>query len=246
MSRPPGFCGQYGYRLGQTPPVHQCEYCLEDAEWSMELGQREWAQVYEDSAYNEDCIHMPQNRHELADLEQGLPRELRFQAVRPRSGGGTRPRGPSHLTLPHYVLCADDHAHRNPHTNLASPSWPAYRDRSESAEGSRRGTSHHDHHGTSYRGPSSSGSSQHGTSRYESSHNHGSSSSGMGMPAHSGRPNYNHDAPQYPTSRHTSERWGGSDDESDGDRDDLSSSSSVPWTRSQRPDMGERRGSGSW
>ncbi|MCJ1425151.1 hypothetical protein MMC29_003039 [Sticta canariensis] len=251
MYRGHGGSRQYGHSHGPvSPSPGHCDQCMEDADFSMELGQREWVRVYEDSAHDGSCIHMPENRHQLEALERQLPRELRLHADPP----GRRPRGPSHLTLSHHVLDADDRAHRDPYANEAPPSWPAYRDRSESAGESLRGTSHQDHHGTNHHGPSRHGPSRHGTSHYGSSHYgtsrhgsshaHGSSAGGIGLRPHSGRRNYDYDDPLDPVNRHMNERWGGSGDGSDSGRDDLSSSGSIPWTSSQVPDYLSSSGSG--
>ncbi|MCJ1465171.1 putative global transcription activator SNF2L2 [Pseudocyphellaria aurata] len=192
-----------------------CRYCLQDAEFSLDIGDTEYARLYEEDAYGGDCMHAGgSQRRNFAILQDQLPPALRLNA----DPSGRRPCGPSHLTLPHDYI--------DPRTGQLDgtdrpPAWPAYRhlydhlydqpnrvgqtyrnpgsraplQHRPSPQGpSPQGPSHHgpgqygpSRHGPSHLGPSHLGPSRQGPSHDGPSHTDGPLSGGAGIRSPGGR-----------------------------------------------------------
>lgn len=119
-----GYGHGHGHGHGPTR-TEACRYCLQDAEFSDELGHTTEAENYEFAATSGQCMHMPAY---LRQHEAYIPRGLRLHADPP----GRRPRGPSHLTAPYWDLDG---------VSVLPPAWPEYR--SEFLRQTQSGQAHH-------------------------------------------------------------------------------------------------------
>lgn len=139
---------QHGYYSGDFL-LKPCRYCVQDAEFSREIGDTDEANEYEQKANAGRCMHSPTSRWRILfrEWEALLPRTLRLDADPP----GRRPRGPSHLTLAHYLL---DPISGELTELLVPPAWPAYG--SAYIRETQREPSHHA--ASHAHGPSSAGS----------------------------------------------------------------------------------------